>query len=142
MKNLMEQLTITPQKKEVLLHTQYISMSELIIVNEVLDNFVKFYKNRKFEDIDMDLIKEGDKFIKNLITSLIKNFDTNVHNYIKKNSFIESNLLRGLPKFINKETRDEINNLRKKIPTNKERLSLRNYLLDRKFMAQHLNLLF
>ena len=43
MKNLLEQLTITPQRKEVLLHTQYISMSELIIVNEVLDNFVKFY---------------------------------------------------------------------------------------------------
>ena len=50
MKNLMDQLTITPQRKEVLLHTQYISMSELVIVNEVLDNFVKFYKNRKFED--------------------------------------------------------------------------------------------
>ena len=142
MKNLMDQLTITPQKKEVLLHTQYISMSELIIVNEVLDNFVKFYKNRKFEDIDMDLVKEGDRFIKNIITSLIKNFDTNVYNYIKKNSFIESNLLRGLPKFVNKEARDEINNLRKKIPSDKERISLRNYLLDRKFMAQHLNLLF
>ena len=142
MKNLMDQLTITPQRKEVLLHTQYISMSELIIVNEVLDNFVKFYKNRKFEDIDMDIIKEGDLFIKNLITSLIKNFDTNVYNYIKKNSFIESNLLRGLPKFVNEETKKEINNLRKKIPSNKERISLRNYLLDRKFMAQHLNLLF
>ena len=58
MKNLLEQLTITPQRREVLLHTQYISMSELIIVNEVLDNFVKFYKNRKFDQIDMDLIKE------------------------------------------------------------------------------------
>ena len=142
MKNLMDQLTITPQRKEVLLHTQYISMSELIIVNEVLDNFVKFYKNRKFEDIDMDIIKEGDIFIKNIITSLIKNFDVNVYNYIKKNSFIESNLLRGLPKFVNEEAKTEINNLRKKIPTNKERISLRNYLLDRKFMAQHLNLLF
>ena len=142
MKNLMEQLTITPQRKEVLLHTQYISMSELVIVNEVLDNFVKFYKNRKFEKIDMDLVREGDKFIKNIITSLIKNFDTNVYNYIKKNSFIESNLLRGLPKFINKEAKEEINKLRKKIPSNKERLSLRNYLLDRKFMAQHLNSLF
>ena len=64
MKNLLEQLTITPQRREVLLHTQYISMSELVIVNEVLDNFVKFYKNRKFDKIDMDIIKEGDKFIK------------------------------------------------------------------------------
>ena len=142
MKNLMEQLTITPQKKEVLLHTQYIYMSELVIVNEVLENFVKFYKNRKIENIDMDLVREGDKFIKNIITSLIKNFDTNVYNYIKKNSFIESNLLRGLPKFINKETKKEINELRKKIPSNKDRISLRNYLLDRKFMIQHLNLLF
>jgi len=34
MKNLLEQLTITPQRKEVLLHTQYLSMSELIIVND------------------------------------------------------------------------------------------------------------
>ena len=142
MKNLKEQLTITPQRKEVLLHTQYISMSELVIVNEVLDNFVKFYKNRKFEKIDMDLIKEGDNFIKNIITSLIKNFDSSVYSYIKKNSFIESNLLRGLPKFVNEEARKEINKLRKKIPTNKERLSLRNYLLDRKFVAQHLNALF
>ena len=142
MKNLMDQLTITPQRKEVLLHTQYISMSELVIVNEVLDNFVKFYKNRKFEDIDMDLVKEGDTFIKNIITSLIKNFDSSVYNYIKKNSFIESNLLRGLPKFINVETKKQINELRSKIPSNKERLSLRNYLLDRKFMAQHLNSLF
>ena len=142
MKNLKEQLTITPQRKEVLLHTQYISMSELVIVNEVLDNFVKFYKNRKFEKIDMDLIKEGDNFIKNIITSLIKNFDSNVYNYIKKNSFIESNLLRSLPKFVNEDAKKEINKLRKKIPTNKERLSLRNYLLDRKFVAQHLNSLF
>ena len=142
MKNLKEQLTITPQRKEVLLHTQYISMSELVIVNEVLDNFVKFYKNRKFEKIDMDLIKEGDNFIKNIITSLIKNFDSSVYSYIKKNSFIESNLLRGLPKFVNEEAKREINKLRKKIPTNKERLSLRNYLLDRKFVAQHLNALF
>ena len=142
MKNLMEQLTITPQRKDVLLHTQYISMSELVIINEVLDNFVKFYKNRKIEEIDMDLVKEGDKFIKDIITALIKNFDTNVYNYIKKNAFIESNLLRGLPKFINKETKNEINNLRQKMPSNKDRLSLRNYLLDRKFMAQHLNLLF
>lgn len=114
MKNLKEQLTITPQRKEVLLHTQYISMSELVIVNEVLDNFVKFYKNRKFEKIDMDLIKEGDNFIKNIITSLIKNFDSSVYSYIKKNSFIESNLLRGLPKFVNEEARKEINKLRKK----------------------------
>ena len=50
--------------------------------------------------IDMDLIKEGDNFIKNIITSLIKNFDASVYNYLKKNSFIESNLLRGLPKFV------------------------------------------
>ena len=142
MKNLLEQLTITPQRKEVLLHTQYISMSELVIVNEVLDNFVKFYKNRKFEDIDMDLVREGDAFIKNIITSLIKNFDTSVYNYIKKNSFTESNLLRGLPKFVNKEARTQISELRKKNPSSKERLSLRNYLLDRKFMAQHLNSLF
>ena len=142
MKNLLEQLTITPQRREVLLHTQYISMSELIIVNEVLDNFVKFYKNRKFDKIDMDLIKEGDKFIKNIITSLIKNFDSSVYNYIKSNSFQESNLLRGLPKFKNEEIRAEIKNLKKKIPSNKERLSLKNYLLDRKFMAQHLNALF
>jgi hypothetical protein len=142
MKNLLEQLTITPQRKEVLLHTQYISMSELVIVNEVLDNFVKFYKNRKFEDIDMDLVREGDAFIKNIITSLIKNFDSSIYNYIKKNSFTESNLLRGLPKFVNKEARTQISELRKKIPSSKERLSLRNYLLDRKFMAQHLNSLF
>ena len=142
MKNLMEQLTITPQRKDVLLHTQYISMSELVIINEVLDNFVKFYKNRKIEEIDMDLVKEGDNFIKNIITSLIKNFDTNVYNYIKKNSFIEGNLLRGLPKFKNKDAKNEINNLRSKIPSNKDRISLKNYLLDRKFMAQHLNLLF
>ena len=142
MKNLLEQLTITPQRREVLLHTQYISMSELIIVNEVLDNFVKFYKNRKFDKIDMDLIKEGDKFIKNIITSLIKNFDSSVYNYIKTNSFKESNLLRGLPKFHNEEIKSELKNLRKKIPSNKERISLKNYLLDRKFMAQHLNYLF
>ena len=50
--------------------------------------------------------------------------------------------MRGLPKFVNEEARKEINKLRKKIPTNKERLSLRNYLLDRKFVAQHLNALF
>ena len=142
MKNLLEQLTITPQRREVLLHTQYISMSELVIVNEVLDNFVKFYKNRKFDKIDMDLINEGDKFIKNIITSLIKNFDSSVYSYIKGNSFQESNLLRGLPKFRNEEIKKEITNLRKKLPSNKERLSLKNYLLDRKFMAQHLNSLF
>ena len=142
MKNLLEQLTITPQRREVLLHTQYISMSELVIVNEVLDNFVKFYKNRKFDKIDMDLINEGDKFIKNIITSLIQNFDSSVYSYIKGNSFQESNLLRGLPKFRNEEIKKEITNLRKKLPSNKERLSLKNYLLDRKFMAQHLNSLF
>ena len=142
MKNLLEQLTITPQRREVLLHTQYISMSELVIVNEVLDNFVKFYKNRKFDKIDMDIIKEGDKFIKNIITSLIKNFDSSVYNYIKNNSFKESNLLRGLPKFRNEDIKTEIKNLKKKIPSKKERLSLKNYLLDRKFMAQHLNSLF
>ena len=142
MKNLLEQLTITPQRKEVLLHTQYISMSELVIVNEVLDNFVKFYKNRKFDQIDMDLIKEGDKLIKDIITSLIKNFDSSVYNYIKNNSFQESNLLRGLPKFQNEDLKKEIKNLKKKIPSNKERISLKNYLLDRKFMAQHLNALF
>ena len=126
MKNLLEQLTITPQRREVLLHTQYISMSELVIVNEVLDNFVKFYKNRKFDKIDMDIIKEGDKF----------------YNYIKNNSFKESNLLRGLPKFRNEDIKAEIKNLKKKIPSKKERLSLKNYLLDRKFVAQHLNSLF
>ena len=82
MKNLFQQLTITPERREVLLHTQYISMSELIIVNEVLDNFVKFYKNRKIEKIDMEIINEGDKIIKGIITSLIKNFDSSVYNYI------------------------------------------------------------
>ena len=142
MKNLLEQLTITPQRKEVLLHTQYISMSELVIVNEVLDNFVKFYKNRKFAQIDMDLIKEGDKLIKDIITSLIKNFDSSVYNYIKNNSFQESNLLRGLPKFQNEDLKKEIKTLKKKLPSNKERISLKNYLLDRKFVAQHLNALF
>ena len=114
MKNLLEQLTITPQRKEVLLHTQYLSMSELIIVNEVLDNFVKFYKNRKFDKIDMNLIKEGDKLIKDIITSLIKNFDSSVYNYIKSNSFQESYLLRGLPKFNNPELKSQIKNLKKK----------------------------
>ena len=142
MKNLLEQLTITPQRKEVLLHTQYLSMSELIIVNEVLDNFVKFYKNRKFDKIDMNLIKEGDKLIKDIITSLIKNFDSSVYNYIKSNSFQESYLLRGLPKFNNPELKSQIKNLKKKILSNKDRISLKNYLLDRKFMAQHLNSLF
>ena len=142
MKNLFQQLTITPERREVLLHTQYISMSELIIVNEVLDNFVKFYKNRKIEKIDMEIINEGDKIIKGIITSLIKNFDSSVYNYIKNNSFKESNLLRGLPKFQNNELKSEIKNLKKKILSNKERISLKNYLLDRKFMAQHLNSLF
>ena len=142
MKNLLEQLTVTPQRREVLLHTQYISMSELVIVNEVLDNFVQFYKNRKIEKVDMDLIKEGDKFIKNIITSLIKNFDSSVYNYIKKNPFQESNLLRNLPKFTNNDLRKEVKTLLKKMPSNKERLSLKNYLLDRKFMSQHLNSLF
>ena len=120
MKNLLEQLTVTPQRREVLLHTQYISMSELVIVNEVLDNFVQFYKNRKFDKIDMDLIKEGDKFIKNIITSLIKNFDSSVYNYIKKNPFQESNLLRNLPKFTNNDLRKEVKTLLKKMPSNKE----------------------
>ena len=117
-------------------------MSELIIVNEVLDNFVKFYKNRKFDKIDMNLIKEGDKLIKDIITSLIKNFDSSVYNYIKSNSFQESYLLRGLPKFHNSELKSQIKSLKKKLPSEKDRISLKNYLLDRKFMAQHLNSLF
>ena len=109
--NLKVQLKIIPQRKEVLLYTQYISLTELIIVNEVLDIFVKFYKNKKFEKLDLDLInEEGNYFIKNIITSLIKNFDSNIDSYLEKNSFIESNLLRGLPKFVNEEARKELIN--------------------------------
>ena len=40
-KNLLNQLTITPQRKEILLHNDYTSNSDFVIVNEVLDNFVK-----------------------------------------------------------------------------------------------------
>ena len=65
MKNLLEQLTITPQRREVLLHTQYISMSELIIVNEVLDNFDRCLKN-----IEDDSVKEGILLIKNQLLSI------------------------------------------------------------------------
>ena len=142
MKNLMEQLTITPQRKEVLLHTPYIATSELVIVNEVLDNFVKFYKNRKLEKIDMDIIEEGDRFIKNIISDLIKNYDANVYNYIKKNNFTEGNLLRNLHSFKNKKLNQTIAELKSKLPSAQSRISLKNYLLDRKFMVKHLNSLF
>ena len=73
MKDKEDQLTITPQRKEVLLHTEYISTSELVIVNEVLKNFVEFYKNRKKQDIDMDIINEGQEIVKGIISDLINN---------------------------------------------------------------------
>ena len=141
MKNLLEQLTITPQRKEVLLHTEYIATSELVIVNEVLKNFVEFYKNRQKQDIEMDIINEGEEIIKGIISDLIKNFGVNVYNFLKKYKFIESDLFRRLPGFRNSKINERLSKMNiDKI--NKERISLKNYFLDRKFFVQKLNALF
>jgi hypothetical protein len=141
MKNLLDQLTITPQRKEVLLHTEYISTSELVIVNEVLKNFVEFYKNRKKQDIDMDIINEGQEIVKGIISDLIKNFGVNVYNFLKKNKFVESDLFRRLPTFRNPKINEKISQMNID-SINKQRISLKNYFLDRKFFVQKLNALF
>ena len=143
MHNLIEQLTISPSKRETLLTTQYIATSELVIVGEVLDNFVNFYKNRKKQDIDMDIIKEGQEQIRGIITNLIKNFNVNVYEYIKSTQFNESNLFRNLPTFKNQELKKFVeDNKIDKQSSSLNRISLQNYLLDRKFVVQKLNNLF
>lgn len=141
MHDLIEQLTISPSKRETLLTTQYIATSELVIVSEVLDNFVNFYKNRKKQDIDMNIIKEGQEQIRAIITNLIKNFNVNIYEYIKTTQFTESNLFRNPPNFKNEELKKFIDSYQKNKSTSK-RISLRNYLLDRKFVIQKLNNLF
>ena len=61
MNELLSQLTISPSKRDTLLTTEYIATSELVIVKEVLDNFVRFYKGRKKQNINMNIINESTK---------------------------------------------------------------------------------
>ena len=141
MKNLLNQLTITPQRKEILLHNDYTSNSDFVIVNEVLDNFVKFYKNREKQNIDMNIIKEGEEIIKGIIYGLISNFNRAVREYMKSNSFYECNFFREFPTFKLNEINKEIKELDLETH-NKNKVSLKNYLLDRKFLIQKINMLF
>jgi hypothetical protein len=63
---LLDQLTISKSRKENLINSGYLANSELIIVDEVLENFVKFFKSRKKQDIKMSIINEGQEEIKML----------------------------------------------------------------------------
>jgi hypothetical protein len=139
MTKLIDQLTISRSKKENLIHSHYLSNSELVIISEILDNFVKFYKSRKKQDIKMSIIREGHEEIKSIIKFMIDNFNIKMHEYIRNHIFNETYLLRNLPSFNNTKIILQIKDIVEKLK--KGRGYLENFLLDRRFFIEKLNIL-
>lgn len=139
MTKLIDQLTISSSKKENLIHSHYLSNSELVIISEILDNFVKFYKSRKKQDIKMSIIREGHEEIKSIIKFMIDNFNVKMHEFIRNHTFHETFLLRNLPSFNNTKIIVQIKEIVEKLK--KGRSYLENFLLDRRFFIEKLNIL-
>jgi hypothetical protein len=136
MTKLYDQLTISQSKEINLTNCRYISNSELIIVDEVLGNFVKFYKSRKKQDIKMSIIKEGQEKIKHIIELMIRNFNTNMYDYIKTHQFVETFLLKNLPSFRSAKISEYLVLIEK---SKRGRSYLNNFILDRRFFIEKLN---
>jgi len=140
MKSLLDQLLISPSKEQTLLKCKYISNSDIIIVSEILDKFLKFFKSRKKQDVKLSILSEGRQKIKKLVDSMIINFFQSLADFIRGNFFVETFLLSELPMF----NSNKINLLiTKNIEKYKmRRNSLIDYLNDRKFFIQKINQLF
>lgn len=140
MKNLLDQLLISPSKEQTLLKCKYISNSDIIIVSEILDKFLKFFKSRKKQDVKLNILTEGRQKIKRLVDSMIINFFKSLADFIRGNFFTETFLLSELPMFNSSKINSVIS---KNISKNKmRRNSLIDYLNDRKFFIQKINQLF
>jgi hypothetical protein len=140
MKNLLDQLIISPSKEQTLLKCKYISNSDIIIVSEILDKFLKFFKSRKKQDVKLSILSEGRQKIKKLVDSMIINFFQSLADFIRGNFFVETFLLSELPMFNSNKINLVIS---KNIEKNKmRRNSLTDYLNDRKFFIQKINQLF
>ena len=136
MTKLYDQLTISQSKEINLTNCRYISNSELLIVDEVLGNFVKFYKSRKKHDIKMSIIKEGQEKIKQIIELMIRNFNANMYEYIKTHQFIETFLMKNMPSFKTPKISEYLIQIEK---FKKGRSYLNNFILDRRFFIEKLN---
>ncbi len=140
MRNLLDQLTISHSKEQTLLKCKYISNSDIIIVSELLDRFLKFFKSRKKQDVKLNILSEGRQKIKLLVDSMIINYFQSLADFIRGNFFMETFLLSELTMFNSNKINLFIN---KNIEKNKmRRISLTDYLNDRKFFIQKINLLF
>ena len=140
MKNLLDQLLIDNAKEQSLLRCKYISNSDLIIVSEILDKFLKFFKSRKKQDVKLAILSEGRHKIKKLVDSMIINFFRSVGDFIRSHFFTETFILSELPVFSSNKINIIIS---KNIEKNRtKRISLFNYLDDRKFFIQKINQLF
>jgi hypothetical protein len=134
---LLDQLIVSKSKEESLINCRYLYNSELVIVSEVLDRFVKFYKSRRRQDIKMIIIKEGHNRIMRLIELMNTSFNTRINENIKKNKFHETHLLRSLPHFNSQRLNKFISD--NSAILNTERISLSDFILDRRFFIEKVN---
>lgn len=134
---LFEQLTISESKKENLISGGYLANSELMIISEIMDNFVKFFKSRKKQDIKMAIIKEGQDEIKSIIDLMILNFNKRMNDYIRSHCFQETFLLRNLPSFTNTKLIIHVKDIVTKLRAG--RGYIESFLLDRRFFIEKLN---
>jgi len=140
MRYLLDQLIISPSKEQTLLKCKYISNSDIIIVSEILEKFLKFFKSRKKQDVKLSILSEGRQKIKKLVDSMIINFFQSIADFIRNNFFLETFLLSELPMFNSNKLNLIIS---RNIEKNKMRRTLlAEYLSDRKFFIQKINMLF
>jgi hypothetical protein len=134
---LLEQLTISKSKEESLINSRYLVNSELVIVSEVLDKFVKFYKSRKRQDIKMIIIKEGHNRIMRVIDLMNRSFNLKMNENIKTNKFHETYLLRSMPGFSSLKFHKFLSENYTDLSA--DRISLSEFILDRRFFIEKVN---
>lgn len=140
MKNLFDQLVIPAAKERSLLKCSYISNSDILIVSEILDKFLKFFRSRKKQDVKLAILSEGRQKIKNLVDSMIMNYFQSLADFIRGNYFYETFLLSELPMFNSNKINLIISKNMDK--NGQRRMHLTDYLNDRKFFIEKINTLF
>ena len=87
----------------------------------------------------MSIIKEGQEKIKRIIELMISNFNSNIYDYIKTHSFKETYLLKNLPTFHHPKLVISFREATEQFKKN--RAYLENFIIDRKFFIEKLNIL-
>ena len=139
MEKLLEQLTVDKSQEYNLIHCTYTSTSELLVVDQFLSKFLKFFKSRKKQDIKMNIIKEGNEKIRKTVEQMLQNFYFHMNNYIRTNKFKETCLIKNMAVLKNQLLAQCYNNLTNK--NKSQRTSLNNFLKDRKFVIEKINIL-